>query len=516
MGALVRADARALHVAGDAEPEVASFIARRRLVGAEIAGADHLQRHVEPGGIVAAVVAGGAAVLEGEAHIPRELVGLDEIASANLGGLEPQLARDEADHPFHGEGAVRAAGPAIGAHGDAVRVGHLELHVIVAQPVRPGEVGGGDDGHHDAVGRVGAGVVDEAVAQGEDAPVGVHGDFHVVDLTALLVGGQEVLVAVLDPLHGPAQVEGGERDQDFLRVEQHDLRAEAAAGVGRDHLHAKLGKAEHARQPILDGEGRLGGVPDAQEARARLVLRRHPAALDGASAAPLDDEAFAQDVRRAAEGAVGIADGLRELCRPVGGDVGVDAGGVGSERGLGIDDGGHRLVLHVDEGRGILGQVATVRHHEGHRFADESNLVHGQGALRARVREGGMRDQERPGLVPLSEVAGREHEVHAGEATGPRGVDTDEPGPRVRAAQDRAVEDAGRPHVVHEAPEPAEESRILAAGHARANHAPRWYRGTPAASPSLILILIVIVFPPLPSGPSSRWCSWTCGTTRPS
>ena len=45
-------------------------------------------------------------------------------------------------------------------------------HVVVRQPVGAGELGGGDDRDHDAVGRVGAGVVDEVVAQREDPAVG--------------------------------------------------------------------------------------------------------------------------------------------------------------------------------------------------------------------------------------------------------------------------------------------------------------------------------------------------------
>jgi hypothetical protein len=112
--------------------------------------------------------------------------------------------------------------------------------------------------------------VDEAVAQGKDAPVGVHGDLDVMDLPALLVGGEQVLVTVLDPLHGTFQVQGGERDQDLFGIEQHDLRPEASPGVGRDHLHAELGETEHPGG-VLDVRA-LGGVRECR----RLVLRHHP------------------------------------------------------------------------------------------------------------------------------------------------------------------------------------------------------------------------------------------------
>ena len=54
--------------------------------------------------------------------------------------------------------------------------------------------------------------------------------------------------------------------QHLFRVEHHDLRAKAAADEGRDHPHLVLGEAQHPGQPVADGDGRLGGVPDGQAA----------------------------------------------------------------------------------------------------------------------------------------------------------------------------------------------------------------------------------------------------------
>src|SRR6185436_11974718 len=61
--AFIRSDARALDVAGDAEAEMAALGARDGLARAEVAVADHGQRHLEAGRVVAAVVAGRPTVL---------------------------------------------------------------------------------------------------------------------------------------------------------------------------------------------------------------------------------------------------------------------------------------------------------------------------------------------------------------------------------------------------------------------------------------------------------------------
>ena len=135
--ALVGTDAGALDVAAESEPEVATGAARLGLAATELAGPDHLERHRQTGRVVAAVVAGGAAVLEREPHVPRKLVGLDEVAPPHLRGLEPELARDQRDHALHHENAVRAAGAAIRGHDGFVRVGDFEFDRVILQPIWP-------------------------------------------------------------------------------------------------------------------------------------------------------------------------------------------------------------------------------------------------------------------------------------------------------------------------------------------------------------------------------------------
>ncbi len=98
----------------------------------------------------------------------------------------------------------------------------------------------------------------------------------------------EVLEAVLGPLDGPAEPHRRVRDQDLLGIEEHDLRAEAAPGVGRDDLHLELRQPEDPREAVLDRERRLRRAPHPELAGPRVVLGHDAARLDRAPAAPLD------------------------------------------------------------------------------------------------------------------------------------------------------------------------------------------------------------------------------------
>ena len=325
VGALVRADPRPFDVARDAETEVATVAVRFGLPLAEGRVADPLERQLEPARVVTAVVARRATVLEREADIPGHLVRLDQVTASHLDRLEPQFPGDEADDPLHDEGAVRPAGAAVGRDHRRVGVDHLELDRVVTEPVRPGELRRGDEGDDEAIRCIGAGVVDEAVAQREDPSVAVDGDLDVVALAAFLVGGHQVLAPVLRPLDRPAEADRRVRHQDLLRVEEHDLGAEASAHVGRDHLHVELRQAEDPGQPILDGQRRLGRVPDTEPPGAAVVVGDHAPALERAAAAPLDPELLAQHAGGPGEGGVGVARALGQAAGTVAGHVCVHA-----------------------------------------------------------------------------------------------------------------------------------------------------------------------------------------------
>ena len=309
----------------------------------------------------------------------------------------------------------------------------------------------------------------EAVAQGENVSLAVNRHLDVMDLTALLVGGDQMLAPVFDPLHRASQAQGRVGNEDLLRIEQHDLGAESPADIGRDHLDVELREPEHVREAVADGEGRLGRIPHPEDTGARVVFGHHTTALEGTPAAPLDDEPLAENAGGLSPGAVGIPDRLQKAGGPVGGDVVMNARRALVESGLRVDDGGQRRVVDLDEGGGVLGPVAAVGHDEGHGLAHETDLVLRERALGAGSGEGGVRNEEGAGLVQHPEVGGGEHQMNAGEPAGAGGVESEDAGPSVRAAQTRRVQHACRSDVVHEAAAPAQQARILVTENARAD-----------------------------------------------
>ena len=331
------------------------------------------------------------------------------------------------------------------------------------------------------------GVVTEPVAQAEDSPRRVAGNLHVVELAPLVARADEVLQAVLRPLDGPAEPHRRVGDQDLLGVEEHDLRAEAAAGVRDDDLHVELRQPEDPRQAVLDGERRLGRRPHAEVPGPRIVLRHDAARLDRAAAAPLDVELLGQDVGRLPERRVRVARPLGDARRAVPRHVRMDARSLRLRRHLEIGDHRQRLVRDVDEPHGILGHVAVVRHHEGDELPRVAHLVDRERPLRARVREARMRDEEGRGLIEVAELGGGQDQVHTGHRAGARRVDRRDARVRMRRPQAGSVEDPAGLDVVDERPQPPQEPRILVSRDARTDQAGRhgWDRRGAKGRPCL-------------------------------
>ena len=302
--------------------------------------------------------------------------------------------------------------------------------------------------------------MDEVIAQRQDPAGLVEPDLHVVDLAALLIGRDEVLAPVLRPLHRASERDRGVRDQDLLRVKEHDLRPEAASDVGRHDFHVELGQSEKSGEAVLDGQRRLRRVPDSQDASPSVPLGHHPAGLDRAAAAPLDREPFAPDARGARQRGLRVADGLAEARGAIVGHVGVHPRCPGRERARQLGHDRQGLVLHLDERH-------RVGDDEGHHLADVAHLVDGERPLGACVRQGRVRDQQRRRLIQLAELDRRQHETDAGHAPSGGRVDPRDPRVGVRAPERCRVERSGRIHVVDEAAETLQEPRILVARDAR-------------------------------------------------
>ena len=239
--------------------------------------ADQGDQLVQQALVVAGVVDDRPAVLERQVVVVGELVRPDQVPPADLGPVQPEVLGDPVHRPLHGVAALRPAGAAVGRDDDGVGVDAVDAHPVHRDRVRADQLGGRHDRHDDPVGRVGAVVVPAADVQRGHPALVVVADGDLLALLALVRGGDEVLAAVLGPVHRLAQRDGGHRHQQLLGPRVHDLHAEPAAHVGGDDLdllqrQLQLGRDRRAHR----GGGLGGGVHPQRGVVARPTPRARP------------------------------------------------------------------------------------------------------------------------------------------------------------------------------------------------------------------------------------------------
>ena len=236
-----------------------------------------------------------------------------------------------------------------------------------------------------------------------------------------LPGGEQVLAAVLDPLHRRTDLRRREHQAHLLAL-HHDLLAEPAAGVAHDDADAVLGHPEQA---------------GAEEAHLVRRLRRRVDRELAGRARPVDDQAAPfhrhRRVRLLVDRLAHDVGGRREHVVECGGgqagDLADDVRAVAlvHERVgvLGrrvVDDRRQRLVVDVDELGRVLGEIAALGDHERDRVADEADLALGE--RRARRLRAPRPDRRVPLLLHAGvQVGGGEHEPHARRGERRRRVD---------------------------------------------------------------------------------------------
>ena len=299
---LPRPEPGLLQDAADPDPHVAPVAARGRLLGAQRRVVDGVEGLIEGRAIVAAVVDRPLAERR-PPDVVRHLRGRDEVAAAQLEGIDPELRGRDVEQTFPDERALEAAGTAVGPGRRLVGEHALGLGRVVRDPVGPGHQGRRQLGDDDPVGAdVGAEVHREPVDEGHDPIVGVESDLDLVVLLPRVVGGHEVLAAILDPLHGPAESHGRPRDHEILRVEL-AAHAEAAAYLQLDEVDQVLGMAEEVGEDAPVEVRHLGHAPQAQHTGAGVVGGGQPPRLQGHAGVALDGEALAHTVGAAARAA---------------------------------------------------------------------------------------------------------------------------------------------------------------------------------------------------------------------
>ena len=422
---------------------------------------EHLQRHVERAGIVAAVVEIAGRDLIGK------LVRLDEIVAPEPDRIEAELldggVHDPLDHEVRHLGAEAAAGALLAFVGeDGVDLGADGADLVRADGLRKTVAV-----RAEAVLEIGAVVVDDLVAQRRHPVVGVERKLDVVDaVRAVIVAGGDVVDPVLDIFDRAA---GGARSrprQAPATLCRNNLAAEAAAGIDRHDVDLMARDLERGG----DGEADVvvhRRVDVDRELPRRLVEARHRAAgLDRLAAGARPAQAALDHVGGAGEF---LLDRAEEIVAMLG-DIVRAALGMQHRIAARIDrlhhvgDGRQRLVFDLDESDGVLGDVAAIGDDQRHRLADMAHLAERDAALLDR-RVGKAR--QRPGLA--RRLLAGDHRGDAGQRRGRALVDRLDAGVRMRAAQHRGVRHVRQRDVVDKAAASDEEARVLLAQHARAD-----------------------------------------------
>ena len=150
-------------------------------------------------------------------------------------------------------------------------------------------------------------------------PSRVAGDLDVAFGLARMVHRHQVLAAVLGPFHRPADMAGGERDEEILRIEL-AARAEAAADVVLHHVDRALRASPICLARMRRLKNGTLAAPETREPRRRAASHSasKPARLHGQRRVALHAEALAPHVRRVAERRRGVAAHGAERDRQVG------------------------------------------------------------------------------------------------------------------------------------------------------------------------------------------------------
>ena len=164
-GALIRADAGALDIVddGDADP-LAGSLPPRLFHACELFIADQFQRAVEGRCVVAAVVDERREVLENDLVVVGELIRADEVVAADRYTIDRQLASGDVEQTLDDKDAVLTTGAAIRCNDRLVGEDAGELGVVMRYHIGTEDRALAADGKGQAIGSIGAGVVQKGVS----------------------------------------------------------------------------------------------------------------------------------------------------------------------------------------------------------------------------------------------------------------------------------------------------------------------------------------------------------------
>jgi hypothetical protein len=166
---------------------------------------------------------------------------------------------------------------------------------------------------------------------------------------------------------------------------------------------------------------------------------------------------------------VGIAGGVHALEGEIVAKLGMDHWRAGVERGLGVGDGGERLVVDRHRLAGVLGFGARARHHGTDRFALPACALDGDRMLRRRLDALQVREHADPGGDHLGQLRAGDDGDDARRLPGVIGIDALDLRMRVRRTRERNMRHARQRHIADELCAPLCQPRQIRARHRAAD-----------------------------------------------
>ena len=206
-----------------------------------------------------------------ERTLVRHFIAADQIAAPHLDRVEAELGGDRVHQPLAHECALEPARRAVGAAwrlvGQAdMRACAIGRNAIRARQHRRGQIG--DRGRMGA--HVGALIVENLVVEREDAAVAVDRGAHVMLLLARMIGGNQMLAAILDPFDRPPQAQRRGAYQHVLRINL-AADAEAAADMPFVEVNRRGRASKHPRDLVAVPVRHLGGAMQFEHVARRVV-----------------------------------------------------------------------------------------------------------------------------------------------------------------------------------------------------------------------------------------------------
>ena len=393
------------------------------------------------------------------------------VDPAHLGRVHADRAGARIDQPLGHRAHDRMSDRPVLAHHVLVEEHHAGPRPVIVERVGPADHVDdlvGLDRAGPGVHRIGADAGEVVDLHRQDAAVLRHRDLGVDPVVARVDVGQERFQPVGDELHRPLERDREPHRRHLVGIGV-DLDPERAADILRHHPHAVLLEPEMEREDALHHVRRLGRVVDRQVAGRRVEIGDQPARLQRHPGMAAEVEGLLDHRVGVGVGRVDVARGVLPLPGEVVAELGVDDRRRGIERGLHVGRGGELLPFDPDQLGGVLGLLAPFGDDGDHRLALPARDLDGERVLGRGLEPFEMGEHADPRIVDAREVLARHHGHHPGRGLGRRGVDGDDAGMGVGAADERGVDHPRQHDVVDEGAPPVRQAPRVGPRHAAAD-----------------------------------------------